>query len=77
MPGARYVIVRQEDAWCVRLEGKDYGPYPTQNAALRAAIDAANMAAERGEETEVVIEGSDREVRTPWTFGLKASRRGR
>lgn len=76
MSGARYVVVRQEGAWSVRLEGMDYGPYPTRNAALRAAIDAANKAAERGEKTEVTVEGSDDEVRTPWTFGLKA-RRGR
>lgn len=75
MTRARYVIDCRGDRWFVRLDDVDFGPYADKNAAVRAAISAANKASARGLETEVVMEGTDREIRTPWTFALDADSR--
>lgn len=52
--------------WKIKLDGEHFGPYSTQKAAIRAAVDAAHQA--RGD-AQVLIQGSDGLFRTEWTYG--------
>ena len=36
----QYFVVVHQGAWMVRVEGTHYGPYPTQAAAIAAAMEA-------------------------------------
>lgn len=37
----QYFVVVHEGEWMVRVEGTHHGPYPTQAAAIAAAMEAA------------------------------------
>ena len=70
MAHAQYVVVLHEDQWKVSFEGKYYGPYPTQNAAIEAAIGSAHAAGASGRDTEVLVQTMSNTFRTEWTYGL-------
>jgi hypothetical protein len=44
--------------------------YPTQAAAIAAAIDAAQKDGEYGNQAEVLIHGPDLRFSAVWTYGL-------
>lgn len=72
MPHARYAIIPHGDQWMINLEGKNYGPYATQSAALRDAIDTAHKAGEGGYEAQVLVQEADGRFATRWTYGKDA-----
>ena len=37
-PRARYLVVRREDLWFIKFEGKEYGPYKTDMENMSHAI---------------------------------------
>lgn len=69
MSRAQYVVVLHEDEWTVSFDGRHYGPYPTQAAAIEAAIGSANAVGSGGQEAEVLVQGRDNIFRTEWTYG--------
>jgi hypothetical protein len=49
---------------------KHYGPYATQQRAIRAAVEAAHKAGGEGHhDAQVLVQGQDSKFRTEWTYG--------
>lgn len=66
---AKYVVVLHEGQWKISFDGKHYGPYGTQKAAIRAAVDAAQDSGKKGNNAQVLIQGTNNQFRTEWTYG--------
>jgi hypothetical protein len=69
MARAQYVVVLVKDEWMISHNGKHFGPYPTQKAAIRKAVDNAQEAGKKGLDAQVLIQGTDNKFRTEWTYG--------
>ena len=69
MPRAQYVVAKQEGEWKITFGGKQFGPYTTEKAAIRAAVDAAHGTGKLGYDAQVVSLGEDNKRRTEWTYG--------
>jgi hypothetical protein len=69
MAHARYFIVRQEDAWLIKFDDEEYGPYTTQAEAMLFAVDAAQKLGEFGEGAQVCLMGENGHFRPEWTYG--------
>ena len=67
MTRARYFVVSRSGEWRISFNGQQYGPYGTQRAAIRAAVDAANRS--RGD-SQVLVQGLNNQFRTEWTYGF-------
>ena len=65
----RYVVAPQEGGWFIKFNGKDYGPYETERAAVIFAIDAAHDLGKQGEATQVVQMTNYGEDQSMWTYG--------
>jgi hypothetical protein len=64
----QYVVVQREGRWMVMIDGQHYGPYESQNDALRVAINVAQENGQKGQDSQVIVR--EREViRTAWTYG--------
>ncbi len=73
MPHTRYFIVRdQEDAWLIKYNGEEYGPYRTKSEAMLFAIDAAQKLGRYGDNAEVCLMGLDGHFSPEWTYGRNA-----
>lgn len=68
MARAQYFLVKNQSGWCVKLMGQQFGPYSSQEVALKAALAAARKAGEMGHEAEVIVQGADNKFRTEWTY---------
>src|SRR5262245_21339217 len=71
MPDVRYVVERQKahsNAWIIKFDDEEYGPYKSQSEAVRFAIDAAEKRNDHGEKAQVVIIGPT------WTYDHDISR---
>ena len=69
MPDVRYFVERQKahsNAWIIKFDDEEYGPYKSQSEAVRFAIDAAEK--RNGEKAKVVIIGPT------WTYDQDISR---
>lgn len=69
MARAQYVVVLHQGQWKISFDGKHYGPYDTQKAAIRSAVDAAHETGKKGNDAQVLIQGTDNKFRTEWTYG--------
>ena len=69
MAQAQYVVVNTCGQWMIAHEGKHYGPYETQEQALRGAIKAAQSSGKRGHEAEVLLQALDNTTGLEWTYG--------
>lgn len=69
MARTQYVVIHHQGQWKISFEGKLYGPYDTQAAAIRKAVDAAHEAGKKGHDSQVLIQGTDNKFRTEWTYG--------
>jgi len=57
---ARYFVERlkaRNDAWMIKFDDEEYGPYKSQSEAVFFAIEAAEKLNEHGEKAQVVIIG--------------------
>jgi hypothetical protein len=57
---ARYFVERlkaRNDAWMIKFDDEEYGPYKSQSEAVLFAIEAAEKLNEHGEKAQVVIIG--------------------
>jgi hypothetical protein len=65
----RYLVVRHRQAWHIKFDGEEYGPYASEREALLFAIDAAHMLDRQGEPTEVLVIDGRGEPRPEWISG--------
>ena len=52
MPDVRYFVERQKahsNAWIIKFDDEEYGPYKSQSEAVRFAIDAAEKRNDNGD----------------------------
>jgi hypothetical protein len=64
-----YYVVLHEKQWKIKLGDKHYGPYATQSAAIKVAIDTAHKNGEKGFPSQVLVQGENNQWRTEWTYG--------
>lgn len=71
MARTQYVVgPNGSGAWKISYGGKVAGPYTTQREAIKAAVDAAHKAgATNPDGAQVMIQGTDGQFRTEWTYG--------
>jgi hypothetical protein len=67
MQNARYLIVRDRNAWLIKYNDEDFGPYESQAEATLFAVEAARKLSDRGERAEVLLMGANGRVRREWT----------
>ena len=66
----QFVVLESDGLWKIRHDGVSYGPYPTQRAAILAAIDAADRTPKSAYEPRVLVQSSLRgKVSVEWTCG--------
>ena len=65
MAHTNYVVVRDQGQWKISLNGVQYGPYPTQRDAVRAAVEAAHEAGRKGLNGQVLLRD---QVSIEWTY---------
>jgi len=71
MGRAEYVVVVDQGQPKISHNGKQYGPYDTQEAAIRAAIDTAFKAGKQGFSAQVLVQAQGQgKLRIEWTYGL-------
>jgi hypothetical protein len=66
MARTRYCVVLHKRKWTILLNGGYYGPYPTQQAAIDAAILAAQK---NGRNSLVLLQDEDETYKTVWPYG--------
>lgn len=69
MAAEQYFILNDNNEWKISFNGKQYGPYETQQEAIEAAIDAAYAMGDIGIDSEVLVQDPDQPLRTAWSFG--------
>ena len=69
MARVQYYVVNHDGEWKITLDGKRYGPYKTQALAIRSAVDAAHETGKKGQDAQVLVQGTDSKFRTEWTYG--------
>ena len=66
MASAVYYVLLRSGEWKIQLNGKHFGPCPTQEHAIEVALSAARKAAARGYASRVVVQDGS-VYRTAWT----------
>jgi hypothetical protein len=66
MARVQYFVICKDGRWKVSFGGKHFGPYVSQQDAIRTAISAAHEA--QGN-SQVLIKGHDSKTRVIWTCG--------
>jgi hypothetical protein len=69
MAAEQYFILQDNNEWKISFNGRQYGPYDTQQDAIEAAIDAAYAMGDIGIDTEVLVQDGDRKHTTAWSYG--------
>lgn len=69
MARTQYFVVNHQGQWKISLNGAHHGPYATQGAAIKAAIDAAHDTGRKGGDAQVLVQGANNQFRTEWTYG--------
>jgi hypothetical protein len=64
-----FYVVHHERRWRFEVNDEDHGPFRIRTAAIRAAVDAARSAGEKGSATQVLVQRANTEFRTEWTYG--------
>ena len=72
MPHARYFIVRNQDAWVIKYDEEEFGPYKTQSEAMLFAVEAAKNLQKHGGEADVCLMGDNGHFRPEWSTGQEA-----
>jgi hypothetical protein len=70
-PYADLVVFKDGGKWCVRLAGKQVGPYPSKARALSAAIDTARLAESAGKSAQVLEQTGPADFKMHWPKPVK------
>ena len=66
----QFIVVFRDGEWKVRHDGRHFGPFDTERAAVLAAIEAAHSAGVHGHEPRVLVEGpTTKKLYLEWTYG--------
>ena len=66
----QYIVLEQDAVWKIRFEGRHFGPYPNERAAVHAAIEAAERAPKSGYEPRVMVQSRQTgQLHVEWTCG--------
>jgi hypothetical protein len=66
----QFVVLEADGLWKIRHDGMTYGPYPTQRAAILAAIDAADRSLSLAWKPRVLLQSRLRgNFYVEWTYG--------
>ena len=72
MPQARYFVVQDREAWMIKFDDEEYGPYQSRNEAMLFAIEAAQQLGEYGKSADVCLMGENGHFHPEWTYGRDA-----
>ncbi len=65
----QYFIIFDNNEWKISFKDRLYGPYPDQEEAIEAAIDAAHAMGAIGIEAQVLVREAEDRLRTEWAYG--------
>ena len=66
----QYIVLEHDGVWKIRFEGRHFGPYANERAAVHAAIEAAERAPKSGYDPRVMVQSSlTGQLRVEWTCG--------
>ena len=68
MPRALIYIVQRDTGWVIKLNGKEFGPAPSSEIAVDAAMRAAFRAHERGCPAHIMVHDGQ-QFRSVWMDG--------
>ena len=63
----QYYVLPNGTEWKIRHKEKEY-EYQTRSEAIQAAIDAAHESGALGYDSQVLVQGSDGNWKTEWTY---------
>ena len=67
---AQYIVLEQDGVWKIRFDGRHFGPYPSERAAVHAAIEASERAPKSGYEPRVMVQSRlTGQLYVEWTYG--------
>lgn len=69
MARLQYFVVYHGNEWKITFDGKQYGPYDSQKAAIQVAVNTAHKVGKEGHDAQVLVQGQDSRFRTEWTYG--------
>jgi len=69
-PHVEYLVQRSEDAWFIKYDGEEYGPYVSAREAMLFAVDVAHKLGERGKDVRVLMLDSTGQPCATWTHGI-------
>jgi hypothetical protein len=64
----QYFIIFDNNEWKISFKDKLYGPYPNQEEAIEAAVDAAYAMGAIGIDARVLVREAEDGFRTEWAF---------
>ena len=65
----QYFIIFENNEWKISFKDKHYGPYPNQQEAIEAAVDAAHAMGAIGIDAQVLTQDAENNLKTEWTYG--------
>ncbi|MGB8314371.1 MAG: hypothetical protein WCE69_07770 [Aestuariivirga sp.] len=66
----QYFIIFHNNEWKISFKDKHYGPYPDQEEAIEAAVEAAYAMGAIGIDAQVLVQEAENTVRTEWAYGM-------
>jgi Uncharacterized protein conserved in bacteria (DUF2188) len=66
----QYFIIFDNNEWKISFKDKHYGPYPDQDEAIEAAVEAAYAMGAIGIDAQVLVREAENKVRTEWAYGM-------
>ena len=64
-----YYVVLHGGEWKIKHDGQHVGHYQTQKGAITAAVNFAHQAGLNGHDAQVLVQGTNNQFRTEWTYG--------
>lgn len=65
----QYIVTRDQGDWAIRYNGECLGRFPSCPRAIRAAVEAADIASSSNHVCEVVVERSPHDRYPVWVRG--------